>query len=98
MEREPTVLGLVMMFYHSARMARKSNHLWSLPSLRNLTEPVSNSMMNIVRASGHKTVNHWYNAVLIATKYNMTTEYLVTQSVECQNKYHGFGYDPYRNG
>lgn len=54
--------------------------------------------MNIVRAYGSKTLNTWYNANLIQTKYNTTTEYLITQSLECQQKYQVFGYDPYKNG
>ncbi|KAG0151151.1 hypothetical protein CROQUDRAFT_719923 [Cronartium quercuum f. sp. fusiforme G11] len=55
-------------------------------------------MMNIVKAKKNKTGNKWYNANLIAKKYGFTTEYLVTQSWECQKKYKGFNYDPYRNG
>ncbi|MBW0463968.1 hypothetical protein O181_003683 [Austropuccinia psidii MF-1] len=55
-------------------------------------------MMNIVKAEGKKTENRWHNAHLIAKKYGITTEYLVTQSYECQKKYKDFGYDPYRNG
>ncbi|PLW18594.1 hypothetical protein PCANC_02999 [Puccinia coronata f. sp. avenae] len=55
------------------------------------------TMMNIVKANGKKTDNKWYNARAIADKYNITTEYLVTQSWNCFQKYKTFGYDPYRN-
>ncbi|KAH9809380.1 hypothetical protein DFH28DRAFT_989776 [Melampsora americana] len=56
------------------------------------------TMMNIVKAKKNKTGNKWFNAELIAKKYGFTTEYLVNQSWECQKKYKGFSYDPYRNG
>ena len=56
------------------------------------------TMMNIVKAKGKKTDNKWFNARVIADKYNISTEYLVTQSWNCFQKYKTFNYDPYRNG
>lgn len=55
------------------------------------------TMMNIVRAKGKKTKNTWHNARLIAEKYNITTEYMVTQSWDCFQKHKTFNYDPYQN-
>lgn len=55
-------------------------------------------MMNIVKAKGTKTDNKWYNARVIADKYGISTEYLVTQSLNCFQKYKAFNYDPYQNG
>ncbi|KAI9610775.1 hypothetical protein KEM48_004751 [Puccinia striiformis f. sp. tritici PST-130] len=56
------------------------------------------TMMNIVKAKGKKTDNKWFNAGVIANKYNITTEYLVTQSYNCFQKYKTHNFDPYRNG
>ncbi|WAR61061.1 hypothetical protein PtB15_13B313 [Puccinia triticina] len=55
-------------------------------------------MMNIVLAHGDKTKNKINNAKYIATKFGFTTEYIVTQSWNCQQKYQQFEYDPYRDG
>ncbi|PLW31262.1 hypothetical protein PCANC_20963 [Puccinia coronata f. sp. avenae] len=54
-------------------------------------------MMNIVLARGDKTENKIRNAKYIATKFGFTTEYIVTQSWNCQQKYNKFEYDPYRD-
>ncbi|KNZ55210.1 uncharacterized protein VP01_273g8 [Puccinia sorghi] len=54
-------------------------------------------MMNIVLARGDKTKNTITNAKYIATKFGFTTEYIVTQSWKCQQKYQQFEYDPYRD-
>jgi len=56
------------------------------------------TMMNIVKAKEKKTDNKWYNARVIADKYGISTEYLVTQSFNCFQKYKAFNYDPYQNG
>ncbi|KAH9444773.1 hypothetical protein MJO28_013187 [Puccinia striiformis f. sp. tritici] len=54
-------------------------------------------MMNIVLTHGDKTKNKIQNAKYIATKFGFTTEYIVTQSWNCQQKYQQFEYDPYRD-
>ncbi|KAA1064907.1 hypothetical protein PGT21_018983 [Puccinia graminis f. sp. tritici] len=54
-------------------------------------------MMNIVLAHGDKTKNKIQNAKYIATKFGFTTEYIVTQSWNCQQKYQQFEFDPYRD-
>jgi len=54
-------------------------------------------MMNIVLARGDKTKNKITNAKYISTKFGFTTEYIVTQSWKCQQKYQQFEYDPYRD-
>lgn len=54
-------------------------------------------MMNVVLARGSKTENSIENAKIIAAKLGFTTEYIVTQSWNCQVKYQKFEYDPYRN-
>lgn len=53
--------------------------------------------MNVVLARGSKTENSIENAKIIAAKLGFTTEYIVTQSWNCQVKYQKFEYDPYRN-
>ncbi|MBW0501626.1 hypothetical protein O181_041341 [Austropuccinia psidii MF-1] len=55
-------------------------------------------MMNIVLARGDKTKNKIRNAKYIASKFGFTTEYIVTQSWNCQQKYQKFQYDPYLHG
>ncbi|KAA1076974.1 hypothetical protein PGT21_025808 [Puccinia graminis f. sp. tritici] len=54
-------------------------------------------MMNIVLARGDRTQNKIQNANFIATKFGFTTEYIVTQSWNCQQKYKQFEFDPYHN-
>lgn len=45
--------------------------------------------MNIIRAVPHKTkaINDFDNAHVLSDKYGYTTEYIVTKSWECQQKY-----------
>ncbi|KAG0142428.1 hypothetical protein CROQUDRAFT_673532 [Cronartium quercuum f. sp. fusiforme G11] len=47
------------------------------------------TLMNIIRAVPHKTkaINEFKNAHILADKYGYTTEYIVTKSWECQQKY-----------
>ncbi|EGG08148.1 uncharacterized protein MELLADRAFT_105092 [Melampsora larici-populina 98AG31] len=55
-------------------------------------------MRNIIGAGpGSKAINNLYNAGAIVTKYKISVEYMVQQSIDCQNKY-GIGHDPYDNG
>ncbi|KAG0144489.1 hypothetical protein CROQUDRAFT_64990, partial [Cronartium quercuum f. sp. fusiforme G11] len=59
------------------------------------------TMMNIVAVKEHDhddVQNQLYNAISIPTKYNLSVEYMVKQSVHCQKKYGGWSHDPYKNG
>lgn len=58
-------------------------------------------MMNIVAVKENDdddVQNQIYNAVSIPSKYKISVEYMVKQSVDCQKKYGGWSYDPYKNG
>ncbi|KAH9821700.1 hypothetical protein DFH28DRAFT_1092641 [Melampsora americana] len=55
-------------------------------------------MRNIVAASpGSRTINDLWNAAAIVQKYKISVEYMVQQSIDCQNK-HGIAFDPYKDG
>lgn len=54
-------------------------------------------MMNIVQSIDGKLVDRFPVARLLTPKYNLTTEYFVRQSWDCQETYGIYGYDPYRN-
>ncbi|KAG0144494.1 hypothetical protein CROQUDRAFT_64994 [Cronartium quercuum f. sp. fusiforme G11] len=56
------------------------------------------TMMNIIHGGKKKVNNKWFNANLIQKKYGISVKYLVEQSWDCQVKYGGFGYDPYKSG
>ncbi|KAG0149805.1 hypothetical protein CROQUDRAFT_39224 [Cronartium quercuum f. sp. fusiforme G11] len=58
------------------------------------------SMMNIVRADlrgGNKFYDTLYHGHLAEAKYGFTTEFLTTQSWECQKEHGVFEYDPFVN-
>lgn len=63
----------------------------------NVIRWTTNSMMNIVQSIDGKLVDRFPVARLLTPKYNLTTEYFVRQSWDCQETYGIYGYDPYRN-
>ncbi|MBW0472939.1 hypothetical protein O181_012654 [Austropuccinia psidii MF-1] len=54
-------------------------------------------MMNIAQSYKGKLVDRFLHAPLLQSKYNMTVQYLVEQSWDCQQKYTVYCYDPYEN-
>ncbi|KAG0142135.1 hypothetical protein CROQUDRAFT_717840 [Cronartium quercuum f. sp. fusiforme G11] len=54
-------------------------------------------MMNIVCSQDDKLITEFHWAYLVNAKYNITTEYVVKHSWECQQKYLTYAYDPYQN-
>lgn len=54
-------------------------------------------MMNIVQAKEGELVDRFPVARLLSPKYNLTTEYFVQHSWDCQEKYGTYSYDPYKN-
>ncbi|PLW15648.1 hypothetical protein PCANC_15106 [Puccinia coronata f. sp. avenae] len=53
-------------------------------------------MMTIVQSAKGKMVEKIPSAHLLTAKYNITTQYLVEHSWNCQEKYGSYCYDPYK--
>ncbi|PLW32775.1 hypothetical protein PCANC_17359 [Puccinia coronata f. sp. avenae] len=54
-------------------------------------------MMNIVQSVEGKMVEKFSSAQLLTAKYNITTQYFVEHSWNCQEKYGSYCYNPYKN-
>ncbi|EFP86911.2 uncharacterized protein PGTG_12652 [Puccinia graminis f. sp. tritici CRL 75-36-700-3] len=53
-------------------------------------------MMNVVQSHRGKLLQKFPSAHLLSPKYNLTTQYFVEQSWNCQDKYGSYNYDPYK--
>ncbi|PLW08782.1 hypothetical protein PCANC_22184 [Puccinia coronata f. sp. avenae] len=53
-------------------------------------------MMTIVQSVEGKMVENFPSAHLLTAKYNLTTQYFVEHSWNCQEKYGSYCYDPYK--
>ncbi|WAQ85641.1 hypothetical protein PtA15_6A269 [Puccinia triticina] len=58
--------------------------------------PGDDVMMNIVQSFKGKLLEHFPSAKLLSAKYNLTTQYFVEHSWDCQQKYGSYNYDPYK--
>ncbi|KNZ51637.1 hypothetical protein VP01_387g7 [Puccinia sorghi] len=55
-------------------------------------------MLNVIYDDNGKSGNHFYNAKLLVTKYNITPEYITTQALKCSQSGVAPDYDPYAHG